>query len=134
MEKRRINSNVKPELGELPQLELNFKTAYNAGDFINDDEVPLGASLTVPGQSMSVKEIMTRYANGLHPGGIKVPVYEGDSDLPDIDRMDLVDRQEFALAARQELEDIRNATPTLPEKIPNVDDVRNMQVPDSKAD
>ncbi|WNK13133.1 MAG: hypothetical protein [Microvirus sp.] len=37
-------------------------------------------SMTVPDQTMSMKEILRRFASGLPIGGIRVPLYEGEED------------------------------------------------------
>lgn len=65
---------------------LVFKTQYNSHLFPPVYEVNRRPSLTIPDQTMSVKQIMDRYAGGLGASGIKIPVYEGeDSPLEGID-------------------------------------------------
>lgn len=75
---------------------MKFKTAYNAHEFPCDGEVNDMPSETVPDQSMSMGEILRRYASGLPLKGVRVPLYEGeddaDLDLPDLSRMDHADR------------------------------------------
>lgn len=52
-------------------------------------------SMTVPDQTMSIREILDRYARGLPIEGQKVPMYDGDEFVPDIAHMDLVDVDEM---------------------------------------
>lgn len=61
-------------------------------------EPPTGPSQTVPDQTMSVREIMDRYAKGLPLDGQKVAMYEDEVDdmdeyLPDPKRLDLAERE-----------------------------------------
>jgi hypothetical protein len=79
---------------------------FNANDF-NDDEINNLPSETIPDQSMSVRELLSRFANGLPLGGLKEQTYEGeDGDGIDPRRLDLAERQELEIAARQELAEI----------------------------
>lgn len=65
-------------------------------------------SMTVPDQVMSLKEILDRFARGLPLDGEKLPVWDGEDDyFPDLSKMDLVDRQEYLEATRQEIDEIR---------------------------
>lgn len=69
-----------------------FKTQYNAHLFPKNYEENNLPSATIPDQSLSVKDILQRYANGLPLGGAKVPVYNGEDYIPDLDRLDLAER------------------------------------------
>lgn len=85
---------------------MKIRNLFNASEF-NDDEINNEPSLTIPDQSMSVRELLQRYANGLPLGGSKEPIYEGeDGDGIDPRRLDLAERQEMEIAARQELAEI----------------------------
>lgn len=82
------------------------RNMFNASEF-NDDEINEEPSVTIPDQSMSVRELLTRYANGLPLGGVKEQIYEGeDGDGIDPRRLDLAERQELEISARQELAEI----------------------------
>jgi hypothetical protein len=83
-----------------------FRNHYNQKNFTTDHEVNTQPSLTIPDQSMTVKEIMERYARGLNVGGEKVPVYEGEDPSPNFGTMDLAERQEIVEQMKNELEDI----------------------------
>jgi hypothetical protein len=64
-------------------------------------------SMTVPDQTMSIRELIRRYASGLPLGGSKEPIYEGeDGDGIDPRTLDLAERQELEIYARQELAEI----------------------------
>jgi len=85
-----------------------YKHAFNASFFPKKYEVNRLPSMTVPDQSMSIKELVTRYAQGLPLEGERVPIYNGeDDDMPDLTHMDLADREAYMLAARQELDEIK---------------------------
>jgi len=60
------------------QLEMNFQP-----------------SRTIPDQSMSVTEIMARYAKGMPLGGEREKVYYEDNNDLDMTGMDAVDRAAF---------------------------------------
>lgn len=59
-----------------------------------------GKSLTVPDESLSIREILTRFTRGQSVGGAKEPAFDSgaDFDSPDLEKvrdMDLVDRDEL---------------------------------------
>lgn len=89
-------------------MVMKFRTPYNSRTMPKTREKNTQPSLTVPDQSMSVKEIMDRYARGLPISGQKVPVYNGDQDdMPDLQRLDLAEIQELREAAQQNVESIK---------------------------
>lgn len=62
-------------------------------------------SKTIPDETLSIKQILERYARGLPIGGGRVPIYEGeDNDLPDPRTLDLAERQEMAESFREQLD------------------------------
>lgn len=67
-------------------------------------EVNTKPSLTVPDQTMSIKEILERFARGLPFQAGKVPIYEGEEEIPDLRTMDLADIQELTESAKENLE------------------------------
>lgn len=87
----------------------NFKTHYNFEVHIPDDEVNNMPSLTVPDQSMSVSEIMRRFANGLPIGGQQVELWEQDDVFEGVDprRLDLSEHEDLQRSIKQELSDIQ---------------------------
>lgn len=74
---------------------LKIKTPYNAKEFPVKGESSKLPSMTVPDQSMSVQEILRRYASGLSPLGERVPVYDGDEEVPDLKKMDLAEIEQL---------------------------------------
>lgn len=81
----------------------------NASTFPKKYEASKMPSETVPDQTMSIREILTRYARGLPLAGERVPVYSDDpeNDLPDLQHLDLAERQEILEERKEELEDIK---------------------------
>lgn len=61
-------------------------------------------SETVPDQTMSMREIVSRFARGLPIEGAKNPVYNDDMDLPDPKKLDL---EELWQLQRDNEEDLR---------------------------
>jgi len=84
-----------------------IRTHWNRTEADSPKEKNVSPSMTVPDQTMSVKEIMDRYARGLPLGGQKVPIYEGEDFVPDLKNMDLADRQTLFEQAKEELADIK---------------------------
>ena len=72
-----------------------------------------GISQTIPDQTMSIREIIDRYANG---GIIErfTPTYGEEEDftemLPDLYKMDLADRQAYAEQFKEEMNFMKSQT------------------------
>lgn len=75
---------------------MKFQTQWRR-DHSKDGEVNTLPSMTRPDESMSIIEIVNRFAKGLPLGGQKNPVYNGeDSGIPDNwDKMDLSEQMAF---------------------------------------
>jgi hypothetical protein len=85
---------------------MKIRNIFNAHEF-TDNEVITEPSQTIPDQSMSVRELLQRYASGLPLGGGKESIYEGEEgDGVDPRRLDLAERQELEISARRELAEI----------------------------
>lgn len=86
-----------------------FQTQYNRKSFPDSrNELPVGKSMTIPDQTLSIKQILDRYARGLPLGGAKEPIYEGEEDFtPDLEHMDLADRQEYLENVEKEVSEIK---------------------------
>ncbi len=65
-------------------------------------------SETIPDQAMSMKEILIRYSRGLPMEGARIPVYNGEEDLPDPRTMELTDRMDYTEYAKNEIKKLRN--------------------------
>lgn len=85
---------------ELPQVKNN----QNIHLFPKHPQGDFGPSVTVPDQAMSVKEILDRFARGLPLGGVRVPVWDGEEEVPDFRKMDLADVETFMRENKQEIE------------------------------
>lgn len=72
-----------------------FKNILHYQPYIG--EVNQQPSLTVPDQTMSMRQILARHSRGLPISNGKEPIYHGEDDyIPDPRTLDLVDRQEYA--------------------------------------
>lgn len=85
------------------------KNWLNAHLFPKDYQVPYGESETVPDQSMSMREIISRYARGLpvNTGMRTDAYYDEGSDFPDTTGMDLAELQELRMKYNEELNEIK---------------------------
>lgn len=86
-----------------------IRTQYNGILFPKRYEKPIGDSLTVPDQALSIKEILDRHARGLPISApVKIPIYHGDDEFyPDPRLLDLAEREEMIELNRQTIEQIR---------------------------
>lgn len=84
---------------------MKFKTQWEPhGD--DPAEVNDGISQTLPDQAMTIVEIIDRHTRGL-PLNLSnnIPIYEGEEFHPDLDKMDLADREAYIDQAKQTLEE-----------------------------
>lgn len=83
---------------------MKFQTVSNYDPLVQVYEDSDKPSMTVPDQTMSITELLDRYAKGLPLDGQKVPIYRGDDDdMPDLTHMDLADRERAIDEAADEL-------------------------------
>nr|QJB18878.1 MAG: hypothetical protein [Microvirus sp.] len=91
---------------------MKFKTPYaNIDRDVIDGQYELnhGISITIPGQAMSVQEILTRYANGLNFTDAKVPIYEGEEIMyPDLRKMDISEKYAYLKESQQNYRQARD--------------------------
>lgn len=60
-------------------------------------------SMTVPDQTMSIREIMQRHVRGLSSNVSHTEIWDGeDNDLPDPRTLDLAEKQELIIQAKEE--------------------------------
>ena len=84
-----------------------LKNTGNAKDFPYKGQVNNKPSETVPDQTMTMREILIRYAKGLPIDGEKTPLWEeGEGYAKDPETLDLAEREELATQAREELQQI----------------------------
>lgn len=81
------------------------RTYFNHADLGVKGERFTLPSCTVPDQTLSIQEIMRRYAKGLPIGGQKVELFDEEDDLPDPRTLDLAERQEYAEIYVAEIKD-----------------------------
>lgn len=84
-----------------PIIRTRYSGVYYKGESYST------LSITVPGQSMSVPEILKRIEQGLSIGGAKVPLYLGDQVAPNVAGMDIVDRMAVLDAARERVAELQ---------------------------
>lgn len=85
---------------------MRVKNWLNAHQFEKNYEKNYSPSLTVPDQSLTVRQILDRYARGLNINDGKVPIYDGEDDILEgrnWQAMDLVEREAFKQAVSDEL-------------------------------
>lgn len=108
---------VNVQTGELQEFDVperivyRFKTPWNNLNHGEGYEVNNMPSETVPDQSMSISEIMSRFAKGLPVGGAKVAFFEDEEDDLLEGRnpatLDLAEIQEIKDDFQQELQEIK---------------------------
>ena len=87
-----------------------FRSPFNSKNLPRNYEVNGMPSETIPDQSMSVKQIMQRYAQGMPLGGQREPIYEGeDFEYAGIDfnKLDLSEKYDLLQENLQRIEDMK---------------------------
>ena len=88
-------------------LKNNMNAYYQPELFPDDRERNYQPSMTIPDQSMSIREIMDRYARGLPIVSAGVPIYEGEEgEFADLSKMDLADREKYIEERKAEYEEL----------------------------
>lgn len=95
-------------------MAKKFKTQYNASEFPDKGEVNNEVSMTVPDMTMSIPEILKRYASGMTVGGAKHPLYHGNEDYDDVgdhnlQNMDELERIDYLREKEQELLQLKDS-------------------------
>lgn len=82
-------------------IRSNYNREYdNAERFEQVDPI----SMTIPDQSMSVREIMERYARGIPFEAGRIPIYTGeDSEFPDWDKLDISEQYQLIEENRERI-------------------------------
>jgi hypothetical protein len=91
-------------------MEKQVKTWLNREEHPDTAKKFTMPSATVPDQTMSIKEILTRHAHGLPLGGSQEGLYdeEGTSQGIDIRTLDLVDIQAMKIANKEYIKDTQD--------------------------
>lgn len=90
-------------------MKIDVRTPYNSRLFPKNYEVNDLPSMTVPDQSMTVREMIDRHVRGIPFEAGKVPVYNGDDDFfdgQDFSKMELTDRMDLLEAQKQQVKDL----------------------------
>lgn len=93
-------------------MKSQFKTPYNLKDFPTPKgEINYQPSMTLPDQSMTIREILQRHQSGLPTTGQRVPFYqeEGTDGVTqqEFQRLDLAEQQQIIEQHKYELEQIK---------------------------
>lgn len=97
-------SNPKTNVDVIP----TFRTPYNHKAIGIIKMVSKQPSKTVPDMSMTIKQILEQRTKGIAPALGKIPIYQGgDEFIPEIQKLDLVDRQELYHRARVQIEEMK---------------------------
>lgn len=102
---------------EKPKIKYAWMTKY----LPQEGEVNNQPSKTIPDQSMSIPELIKRYASGQPLGGYKIPLYEGEEDIlqgTNWQKLDLSEKMDILRSAKSEYEEtiqrLRNNKQTPP--------------------
>lgn len=98
-------------LDESDDLRNHFpalKHSMNAHLFPPQGESNFQPGLTIPGQTLTIREILDRHARGLPVKTMtRVPMYDGDEYFPDLGTMDLAEREQYIKEREEELLDLK---------------------------
>lgn len=83
---------------------------------VQKERIKYGPSLTVPDQTMSLKEILARSTNNMPLEGEREPLYYDEVSVPDIRRLDYVERQELIDELEQKYQDMQKDLENLRER------------------
>lgn len=99
---------------------MKWKTQFNANDngltedgevlplFPRNHEVNNGISMTIPGRSLTIKQLMQRHAAGLPLEDIKTPLYYGEEETPELNYGDPIDHMQTAKDIKAEISRLEN--------------------------
>ncbi len=80
---------------------MEIRNRYNHKTLKGDKESPKGISLTIPGETYTIRELLIKHTQGVLPPGIdRQPHYAEDTDFnsPDyhkINNLDIVDKNTY---------------------------------------
>lgn len=94
-------NNASADLARSSRFKTQWDSVPDPGE-VNDE-----ASMTVPDQAMSVQEIMLRFTSGRPVNLNSELMYTDDQLLPDLARMDFVERQELIEANAERIKNLQ---------------------------
>jgi len=75
---------------------MQFKNSYNSENFNNRLEPKSNKpSMTIPDQTMTIQQIMSKYVKGIPFENQKEGQYYGEEYIPDVQRMDISEKFEL---------------------------------------
>lgn len=108
---KQIVHEINSETGEVLEKIINIpeptiRTRYTSMFYPKNMEMNIMPSMTVPDMSMTVGELVKRFAQGLPLDGGKTPLWEEEGDMPDMVKLDLAERQQVIEEAVEEIKTI----------------------------
>ena len=98
---------------------MRVKNSLNYDYTEEKGEINTLSSMTIPDQTMSIRNIVDRYTRGLPVTGF-TPVYDGeDFYMPDPKTLDLVERAEMLENIKQEVESLKSRQWKKPQDVEN---------------
>lgn len=96
----------KQETGEIPVIHTAL-TANKRPKVYEKNKLP---SMTIPGQSMTIQEMVARHRKGLPIDQSKGALYQDEREDPlkNLDHMDLIDRQAYIDSVADKLVEVRD--------------------------
>jgi hypothetical protein len=109
MKKKQIENLIEENTAKAVESYLlgvaRVRNLFNYVEYVGEENNE--PSMTVPDETMSMREILVRYAKGLPIDGGRNVYYDENDDLPDIKTLDLAERQQLAEQYKQEIESIK---------------------------
>lgn len=110
MTKKISAAQLRPKRHIVTSLNYFYEEAHNF-------EHPTGISQTVPNQVMTPSEMLQKFARGIPmPGTVREPIYS-DQELPDFDKMDFVEIQEWREENQSEIKKLQDELNAAEEEI-----------------
>lgn len=88
--------------------KFKTKSWANAHEFKPKGETNKQPSLTVPDQTMSLRELLHRHTRGLPLHHVERPTYYNENETIDLKTLDLVDIQDLKDNIQENIEDLSN--------------------------
>lgn len=98
---------------------MKFQTPHDKTTRVKEHQRFTQPSMTIPDQTLSIPELIRRYAQGLPLGAPKVPMYEEDPEQDLLgginwNTLDISEKQNFIKSAQNEIKDIAKRTKRKP--------------------
>lgn len=84
------------------QKKLSTRTPSNYGEFTQQPEIQVLVSMTVPDQTLTIREIIANSQNGVPSNVGRVPIYRGEELFPDFERLDLSEKYDIIQEVKAE--------------------------------